>query len=98
MGRGKILSRVERGKFKLLLTSECDFKEKTLEECDFKVKTLDTQNNCHFKIITYSNYTHVQNYLYMHRITDFAGMVIYSFMNFCGIIHSIITHECREIK
>ena len=41
-------------------------------------------------------YTHVQNYVYMHKFTDFSETMTYNLMNFRGMIHNIMIHKCKR--
>ena len=41
-------------------------------------------------------YTRVQNYVYMHKFTDFSETMTYNLMNFRGMIHNIMTHKCKR--
>ena len=41
-------------------------------------------------------YTHVQNYVYMHKFTDFSETMTYNLMNFHRMIHNIMTHKCKR--
>ena len=41
-------------------------------------------------------YTHVKNYVYMHKFTDFSETMTYNLMNFRGMIHNIMTHKCKR--